>query len=584
MADKGIDISEAEPAGPGRANGINYLLAIAIDEYEHCPRLYNCVQDARRLIRVLSTQYQFEPAHTFTLFNEQATEHAIIDMFKKLVRLIRPEDNLLILFSGHGEYEAAIEEGYWIPVDAPLGHTNEYIANSRIVKYIKAIQSHHTFLIVDSCFSGSLFASRSLEQTANTNRLDEIASRWLLTAGRNEVVSDGKPGNHSPFADNVIYFLENNQEPSLSVTALISRVVNAVIHNARQTPRGEPLQDTGHRGGQFYFYRKGVIPNRKATPPTGPEQALSPPPRTNYRKYGLIAAAALAVLVLLLVRQVARPAAAKNTEKREQISHANEPKTIQARYDSLITVGVGLFQQAKSPQQYKEALARFGQALQLAEEYGLNTEQAKKGIRQCRQMLPSPSQKTPLPSELKQEQQEEAPVNDYATLLAKGRSLFQNGNFAAASQALAKALKINPQGKEARSYLQKCREELDWQRAGEAATEEGYRAYLKAYPDGRHTENAQREIAALHRYDLYFTTSLKQDNLLTINIGRGKAPFDITIKYLATGEQIRKTAPNTQPFEVSLSQFNSDEGKHMVEIIVRDHNFKARGQKMPLLR
>ena len=199
-------------------------------------------------------------------------------------------------------------------------------------------------------------------------------------------------------------------------------------------------------------------------------------------------------------------------------------------------------------------------------------------------MLPSPSQKTPLPSELKQEQQEEAPVNDYATLLAKGRSLFQNGNFAAASQALAKALKINPQGKEARSYLQKCREELDWQRAGEAATEEGYRAYLKAYPDGRHTENAQREIAALHRYDLYFTTSLKQDNLLTINIGRGKAPFDITIKYLATGEQIRKTAPNTQPFEVSLSQFNSDEGKHMVEIIVRDHNFKARGQKMPLLR
>ena len=61
MADKGIDISEAEPAGPGRANGINYLLAIAIDEYEHCPRLYNCVQDARRLIRVLGFAILINP-------------------------------------------------------------------------------------------------------------------------------------------------------------------------------------------------------------------------------------------------------------------------------------------------------------------------------------------------------------------------------------------------------------------------------------------------------------------------------------------------------------------------------------------
>ena len=76
MADKGIDLGDAGSASAAGA-GANYLLAIAIDEYQHCPRLYNCVNDARRLIGVLSTQYQFEKENTFTLFNEHATGRAL---------------------------------------------------------------------------------------------------------------------------------------------------------------------------------------------------------------------------------------------------------------------------------------------------------------------------------------------------------------------------------------------------------------------------------------------------------------------------------------------------------------------------
>lgn len=574
MADKGIDIGEAG-AAPPRKRGVNYLLAIAIDKYEHCPRLYNCVQDARRLIDVLSTHYQFEKEHTFTLFNEQATEHAIIDMFKKMVELIRPEDNFIILFSGHGEYEEAIDEGYWIPVDAPLGHTNEYIANSRIVKYIRAINSHHTFLIVDSCFSGSLFASRSLGLQADANRLDEIPSRWLLTAGRNELVSDGRPGSHSPFADNVIYFLENNTEPSLSVTTLIDRVVNAVIHNARQTPRGEPLQDVGHRGGQFHFYRKGAAPVQKAIRPAVTGKTPPPPPSTNYRRYGLIAAAALVVIALVIFRRIGKTENERKAERIEQTSPSREALSPQARYDSLATTGVMLFQQAENQEQYEAALALFNQALQWGEDNGLDTESAERGIRQCRERLSA---------FIPKENRKEKPEDDYASLLAKGKSLFQNGKYAAAARALEEALKANPQGKEARSHLRRCREELDWQQAESAGMDGGFRAYLSTYPNGRHVEAARQKIAALYRYELYFTTSLQQGNLLTINIGRGKPPFDITITYAATGEQIRKTAPDSQPLEVSLSRFNSTEGNHMVEIVVRDDNFKARGQKMPLMK
>ncbi|MCB0548607.1 MAG: caspase family protein [Phaeodactylibacter sp.] len=586
MAHKGIDIGEAEPAGMERPQGINYMLAIAIDEYQHCPRLYNCVQDARRLIDVLSGQYQFEKQHVFTLFNEQATEHAIIDRFKKMVELVRPQDNLLILFSGHGEYEEAIDEGYWIPVDAPMGHTNEYIANSRIVKYIKAIHSHHTFLIVDSCFSGSLFANRSLEQAADANRLDEIPSRWLLTAGRNEVVSDGKPGSHSPFADNVIYFLENNPEPQLSVAGLISMVVNAVIHNSRQTPRGEPLQDVGHRGGQFYFYRKGAVPKPRSAVPasTGTTSATKPPPRPNYKKYILAAIAAL-VVIAMVVWLANRQEAGKKVAKTEQASSKPLPLSPQERYDSLLTAGVERAKLALTPEQYQEACRLLSQALRWAESNGLDRERAEKSLQKCQKMLAEAELETP-PVNPKEEHPapKPSPPQDYATLLTRGQSLFREGKFAAASQALKEALKINPEGKAARNYLLQCQEELDWERAASSATEEGYRAYLNAHADGKHAEAAKQKIAALYRYELYFTTALKGSNQLSINVGRGKPPFDITITYLATGEQIRKTAQDTQPFEVSLSSFNSQEGNHMVEIVVRDSNFKAKGQKMPLMK
>jgi hypothetical protein len=43
--------------------GINHLLVIAIDTYEHCPPLRNCVDDAEQLIDVLTKNYRFDPEH-----------------------------------------------------------------------------------------------------------------------------------------------------------------------------------------------------------------------------------------------------------------------------------------------------------------------------------------------------------------------------------------------------------------------------------------------------------------------------------------------------------------------------------------
>ncbi|MEK7257265.1 MAG: caspase family protein, partial [Bacteroidota bacterium] len=245
--------TSTESAAP---TGKNYLFVVAIDNYLHCPKLFNAQRDADAIIELLTKNYQFDPENVVVLRNEEATEGGILNAFRDMVRILTPEDNLIIYFSGHGEFDPLLDEGYWIPVDVPQGAFEDYFPNSKIQKILNAVKARHIFLVADSCFSGTLFAS--YKSAAAADRLEKDPSRWGLTAGRNEVVADGKPGSHSPFADSLIYHLTNSQPP-LGVAALCNKVIEDVIANANQTPRGEPLQVEGHRGGQFFFHPRHQV-------------------------------------------------------------------------------------------------------------------------------------------------------------------------------------------------------------------------------------------------------------------------------------------------------------------------------------
>ena len=242
-----------------KTKGINHLFVIAIDTYEYCPRLYNCVKDAKGLIKILTEQYEFEQQNIRKLFNEEATEGNIFQAFRTLITQVKEIDNVIIYFSGHGEYDQVFDEGYWIPVNAKLGAHEDFVPNSKIKNILEAIKSKHTFLIADSCFSGSLFTR--FKSAAVAERLENDPSRWGLTAGRNEVVSDGQDGDHSPFADSLLYHLKENKVP-LGVATLCNRVIENVVAAAEQTPRGEPLKVKGHRGGQFFFHPRNFIENK----------------------------------------------------------------------------------------------------------------------------------------------------------------------------------------------------------------------------------------------------------------------------------------------------------------------------------
>ena len=121
-----------------------------------------------------------------------------------------------------------MSEGYWVPVDAQGKDVSGFLPNSQILKVIENINSQHTLLVADACFSGSLL----------------------------EVVSDGSAGTNNPFAQSFIGFLQNNSESKVAVSDLVQYVKKKVTEANNQTPVGNPLKGVGDEGGEFVFYKR----------------------------------------------------------------------------------------------------------------------------------------------------------------------------------------------------------------------------------------------------------------------------------------------------------------------------------------
>ena len=260
--DKGSDKPQPQPKKPETGDlegfhpsvtGKNFLLVIGINNYKFWNPLSNAQKDARDVKKVLTTRYTFNEANVFELYNEEATQKNILAKITEVRQKVGANDNLLIYFSGHGFYNAEIEEGFWIPVDAHKGQETEYVANSTLLKYIKSISAKHIFLVADACFSGSLISASSRGYVEN---VEQFKSRRCLTSGRLEYVSDGNAGKNSPFAAYFIKFLQDNTKKKVACSELEQYVKTSVGNNSEQTPLGNAMKNAGDEGGEFVFYLK----------------------------------------------------------------------------------------------------------------------------------------------------------------------------------------------------------------------------------------------------------------------------------------------------------------------------------------
>ncbi len=231
----------------------NFLLVVGINNYEYWPHLNNAVKDANDLAGTLMGLYNFDFSTVTVLRDEQATRSNIYKTLRNYISQVAPADNLVIYFSGHGHFDELLNEGYWIPFEARLNEEGDYLPNSSILKIIEGINSQHTFLVADACFSGSLFGEQKRGYAEN---VEKYKSRWGLASGRLEAVSDGAQGTNSPFATQVLKFLKENKKDKITVSELIQAVKLGVSEYADQTPIGNPLKVNGDEGGEFVFYKK----------------------------------------------------------------------------------------------------------------------------------------------------------------------------------------------------------------------------------------------------------------------------------------------------------------------------------------
>lgn len=235
------------------ADAKNYLFIVGINSYEYWPQLFNAVKDAKDVANVLVGMYDFEFSDVKMLINEQASLNNIYSELRSYIERIGPQDNLVIYYSGHGFYDDLLSEGYWIPYNAKLNALGEYLPNSSLLKILKNINSQHTFMVVDACFSGSLFVPSNRGYVEN---VEKYKSRWGLASGRLETVSDGAYGTNSPFASNFIEFLKKNEKDELPVSELVQAVKVKVADENNQTPIGNTIKNIGDEGGEFIFRKK----------------------------------------------------------------------------------------------------------------------------------------------------------------------------------------------------------------------------------------------------------------------------------------------------------------------------------------
>jgi hypothetical protein len=174
---------------------------------------------------------------------------------------LKENNRLLIYFSGHGYTRNNGKKGYVVPSDTPhpKKNLNEFVKKAiemaQIMAWARTIESKHALLIFDSCFSGTIFLSKSASQTpAYIAEFTGKPVRQFITAG--------SAYERVPARSNLVpYFIrgiagEADYTKDGYITASeLSLYVHGQITalNIRQTPQYGKIRDPDLDQGDFVF-------------------------------------------------------------------------------------------------------------------------------------------------------------------------------------------------------------------------------------------------------------------------------------------------------------------------------------------
>lgn len=255
---KTIHVGDAIQSDVRDLDRTDYALVFATDQYDNWPDLVNPIFDARTIAKELEGTYGFKVEVV-----ENASQNEILKKFREYIgRSYKPLDQLFIFFAGHGTFDQTFNEGYVVPREALLNDDakTSYLSYHRLRSVINNIPCDHIFLTMDVCFGGTFdeelgisepderaFAGKASAEMV-TRRLS-YKTRKFMTSGEKQYVSDGIPGQHSPFARALLEALRSSGGDDGILTL---REIAPYVSKLKIQPRAGEFGDNAP-GSDFIF-------------------------------------------------------------------------------------------------------------------------------------------------------------------------------------------------------------------------------------------------------------------------------------------------------------------------------------------
>lgn len=239
--------------------GRYHALLIANSNYAQMPQLKTPEADVEQVAELLRSRYGFS-----TEILRDLTRYELLSALNRYRERMTRRDNLLIYYAGHGELDRTNMRGHWLPIDAELTSTANWVSNTDVTDILNVMTANHVMLVVDSCYSGTLTRSAMIRLKAGMTREEETSwlelmasrrARVALSSGGLAPVLDYGGGRHSVFARAFIETLAANRGV-LPGRSLHQAIAARVAHNAanlefEQLPEYAPITRAGHEAGDF---------------------------------------------------------------------------------------------------------------------------------------------------------------------------------------------------------------------------------------------------------------------------------------------------------------------------------------------
>jgi TPR repeat protein len=232
-----------------------HALIISIQDYQYLDKLKTPVNDGKVIGNLLKKQYGFKVNYL-----NNPSRDGITKALNNLQKSLKPIDNLLIYYAGHG-----IEinnDGYWLPKNASKNDDTYWLSNDYLTRKIKNIKASNILVLSDSCYSGTL--TRSINFNNNDKKPLSVylntKSRMVITSGGLSPVLDSGGAGHSIFARFLINYL-STADKNFTATDLYTSINKKVTKmssslGVTQVPVLASLPRSGHVGPDFVFLKK----------------------------------------------------------------------------------------------------------------------------------------------------------------------------------------------------------------------------------------------------------------------------------------------------------------------------------------